>query len=69
MDRITIYLQGVARRRKISGFPNSIDWFIAQQRLTADFGPSGYNAGQTLLKRKPSSDSNGLYHSRKKRRS
>ena len=38
-DLINIYMRDPNRKqRRISGFPESIDWFISQQFLDADFG-------------------------------
>lgn len=38
-DPITIYIESTPTvRREISGFPQSINWFITQQTLTAEFG-------------------------------
>ena len=63
-DNFTIYLQGMSvLRRKISAFPQSIDWFVAQQSLNADFGtPVHGSPGRETrdcrpnLKRKSSSE-------------
>lgn len=82
MDPFTIYMQGVAvsRRRKISGFPNNLDWFISQQHLTADFGTPYHSSpaqglceadewlGQNDLKRKSRSQSSRDGNTRKRRR-
>lgn len=44
-NTITIYLQSVTKvRRKISGFPQTMQWFITQQNLDANFGTPYHNA-------------------------
>lgn len=38
-DSITIYMENITReRRRISGFPQTMQWFLNQQYLNADFG-------------------------------
>lgn len=38
-ESTTLYMQSVLRgKRKISGFPQNMQWFIAQQRLDSPFG-------------------------------
>jgi len=38
-DTTTIYVQSITKaRRKISGFPQTMEWFVLQQGLEADFG-------------------------------
>lgn len=46
-DLMTIYLQvGVQKRRKISGFPQTMQWFVKQQNLEEVFGtPDHGNLG------------------------
>ncbi len=43
-DLMTIYLQiGLQKRRKISGFPQTMEWFVKQQNLDAVFGTSDHS--------------------------
>lgn len=81
-DPFTIYMQSTATaRRKVSGFPQTISWFITQQHLAADFGTP--NHGKTTykpcevcnalgprpnLKRKSSNESSKKPEARKKPR-
>jgi len=76
-----VYLQSVTKeRRKISGFPQTMQWFVAQQQLDADFGTSyhnaeaypqcracGPNARHNSRKRKSSGDENSSISAKKTR--
>lgn len=43
-DLMTVYLQiGLQKRRKISGFPQTMQWFVKQQNLDAVFGTSDHS--------------------------
>jgi len=44
-NTISIYMQGaLTSNRRISGFPQSVAWFGAQQELTADFGTTHHGS-------------------------
>lgn len=46
---INIYMRDLdQRRRKIGGFPESIDWFSSQQYMNADFGTPYHDEGADL---------------------
>jgi hypothetical protein len=80
-ETFTLFLaaEDVGKRRKLSGFPQSMEWFIQQQHLRATFGaadygcpgrlrcadcdPKGEGMQDASLKRKSSLDKS---HSRKK---
>ena len=43
-DIITLYLQSNRNRRKISGFPQSVEWIVQQQRLRSVFGMANHGS-------------------------
>jgi len=52
-QKVTISLRlNQLYRRKISGFPNSITWFVERQRLNADFGEPGHSNPKEVFRRK-----------------
>ena len=66
-ELVTIYVHSAKQgRRKISAFPQTMQWFVAQQRLDAPFGTAFHQVSvrtctaclpQTLLKRQMSDQS------------
>ena len=48
-DIITLYLQSKWNRRKISGFPQSVEWIVQQQQLGSVFGKANHGTpGRSL---------------------
>lgn len=48
-DIVNLYVKfGVTGRRKISGFPHSMSWFIHQQQLASEFGQENHDSPSRL---------------------
>jgi len=48
-DIVSLYIKyGATERRKISGFPHSMSWFIQQQQLASEFGRENHDSPSRL---------------------
>lgn len=80
-DLLSIYMEDIKQqRRKISGFPQTAQWFLDQQCFHADFGTMSHKnlshracnscefAPGRISKRKSSKKTNGITNSKKRKR-